>query len=389
MLTKKANSFCYLFFITFFYFENINALEYSDSLASRNQTGLTSLMVAVADNDVEGVMFFSKTLKEEVNQQNIGGATALHIAARNKNIEIVKILLSNNININIADNEGYTALMRAAAANDLEIVKLLLDKKSDASLFNLNNETVVIIAANAGCADCLNLILNYNKSLENINFKELQQQLSRSYAIAIRRNDEKMIEILQKYIDRNLAVNAENNNLDTDGKKYVFTALNEDSSHVDRAKADIELKDDKKTTATEKSSDLKKEVTNNKKYIFVKGPEGKSLAIDNIKSPETSAAIDYSPKTNFKFVTQKNGDTESSNIEKKYSPENSVKFNFKKGEEKKILKEKEIKKIIEEVKNNSLPEKNKVEQGEVILFLEPEKVSVSDAVDIEKSKIIR
>lgn len=122
--------------------------------------GISSLMSAVANNDVNGAKFFSKAGALVINQRNKGGATALHIASREGNLDIVKILVENGANLNIADAEGYTPIMRAAIVGNAAVVEFLLSKGAKAGLINTLNESALIHAVQSKCNDCLNLIID-------------------------------------------------------------------------------------------------------------------------------------------------------------------------------------------------------------------------------------
>jgi len=57
------------------------------------------------------------------------GGTALHAAMFQKNMEIVKLLLENQFDVNaVGPQNGYTPLHDAVWADNLEAVKILLDK---------------------------------------------------------------------------------------------------------------------------------------------------------------------------------------------------------------------------------------------------------------------
>ena len=64
---------------------------------------------------------------EDVNASNIDGWTALHIASRNRNVEIVHLLLSHpTIDVNVMNRWKCTPLMIAAGSGNLDIVDQLL-----------------------------------------------------------------------------------------------------------------------------------------------------------------------------------------------------------------------------------------------------------------------
>jgi hypothetical protein len=173
---------------------------YSES--SDQVAGINSLMTAVANNDIDGVRFFSKAGSSIINQKNIGGATALHIAAREKNLEIAKILVENGADINATDNEGWTPLMRSALAADDAFLSFLLDKNADAAGINLVNESAIILATSAECDKCLSLLFEKFNFIKMMNNKLLSQQINDSYTIARNHENEAMQKILGDYLDR-------------------------------------------------------------------------------------------------------------------------------------------------------------------------------------------
>jgi ankyrin repeat protein len=62
---------------------------------------------------------------------NDGGCTALILASYYNRIEVVKLLIEAEANLNIRDNRGNTALKLASYNNNIEIVKLLLENFAD------------------------------------------------------------------------------------------------------------------------------------------------------------------------------------------------------------------------------------------------------------------
>jgi serine/threonine-protein phosphatase 6 regulatory ankyrin repeat subunit B len=76
--------------------------------------------------------------KININLQNDDGWTALIIASRCGNIDIVKLLLQkDDININLKNDYRVTALMFASFFGNIDIVKLLNNYNSLLSLTNL------------------------------------------------------------------------------------------------------------------------------------------------------------------------------------------------------------------------------------------------------------
>ncbi len=163
--------------------------------------GITSLMSAVSSNDLQGIAFFSKGGASIVNQQNMGGATALHIACREGNIDAVKALIENGANPNIADNEGWTPLMRAVLTANAEITDLLIDKGADVSALNSDGDSVIVQAAASDCAKCLNIIFEKGNIVKNMDIKILQNQINTAYLMAVNRENKEISDSLFAYQD--------------------------------------------------------------------------------------------------------------------------------------------------------------------------------------------
>ena len=203
---KKSLLLLGVFFVAltiFFSSESIRAQIQGLYDNSNNQfVGVSALMSAVTSNDVTGVKFFSKAGRATVNQKNVGGATALHMACREKNFEVVKILVENEADINAVDNEGWTPLMRGALAGDKDIVDLLLVKGAQASSINSSGESAIIHAAMSDCSDCLNSMFEKYNFIKLMDVRLLKEQLTEAFVIARNHENEPAQVILESYLDR-------------------------------------------------------------------------------------------------------------------------------------------------------------------------------------------
>ena len=90
----------------------------------------------VEQGDVDWVRDLLKTEKDKINinERDRGNRSALIIAAKNSDIEMVKLLLEANIDIDLQDSFGNTALMHAIARNNKELVELLFTKNPNVNL---------------------------------------------------------------------------------------------------------------------------------------------------------------------------------------------------------------------------------------------------------------
>lgn len=208
-LSKRAKALLRVFCGSFALFA---VVFFSDSLSAQIQNlynndnseiaGINALMSAVANNDVNGVKFFSKAGSALINQKNLGGATSLHLACRESNFEIAEILVKNGADVNALDNEGWTPLMRAALAGNRDIVKMLMSGNADAGNLNSLGESVIIHAAISRCADCLNSIFEKVNLTKSMDVKILKEQLTDAFMIARNHEDEVTQGLLESYLDQ-------------------------------------------------------------------------------------------------------------------------------------------------------------------------------------------
>ena len=185
-------------------------------------------MTAIIDEDINGVKFFINTNSQSINQKNIGGATALHIASRIGNLEIVKLLVENGADVNVSDNENMTPLMRASIGGFEEIVKLLLQYRANASVLSSNNKSVIYYSTFSSCANCLNNLFESYDFKTNMPKIVLNKQLSSSYQIARNRDDSVIQKILEDYLNKDVI----------GAKRYSFSVDNEGEIIEESSKSD-------------------------------------------------------------------------------------------------------------------------------------------------------
>ncbi|XP_050526017.1 ankyrin-3-like isoform X3 [Daktulosphaira vitifoliae] len=90
-----------------------------------NANGLNALHLAAKDGHVDIVKCLLKR-KCSVNSVTKKGNSALHIASLAGQEEVVKVLIENNASINIQSHSGFTPLYMAAQENHCSIVEFLL-----------------------------------------------------------------------------------------------------------------------------------------------------------------------------------------------------------------------------------------------------------------------
>lgn len=151
-------------------------------------------------------------------QDDIEGKTPLMFAVRNKNITIIKALLSPRSNMqekdangnhplasantNVQDNNGETALHYAIKSGNIEIIKLLLAAKADTNVQDNNGKTALHYAIKSGNIKIINLLL---KMGAKINIQDKNRKTPLNYAMESKENA-KIVTLLasfQAYRNRN------------------------------------------------------------------------------------------------------------------------------------------------------------------------------------------
>lgn len=163
--------------------------------------GISTLMSATANNDIDGVRFFSKAGASIINQRNKGGATSLHIACREGNFEIVKILIDNGANVNIIDNEGWSPLMRASLAGKQDIVEILLKNGAKAQLLNSLNEGALVHATTSKCLECINQIIENGNLIKTMDTLILKSQIADAFLVARSQENSRSQGVLESFLD--------------------------------------------------------------------------------------------------------------------------------------------------------------------------------------------
>ncbi|XP_014253165.1 ankyrin repeat domain-containing protein 39-like [Cimex lectularius] len=95
-----------------------------------------------------------------VDETDASGYTALHYAAKNGFIDIVKILLDAGASVGARTKAGQaTPLHRAAGAGKLEVCKLLIDKRSDVGSLDVDGRTPLHRAVENERDDIVDLLI--------------------------------------------------------------------------------------------------------------------------------------------------------------------------------------------------------------------------------------
>ena len=180
-----------LFATSLGYYDNHHNSDYLSYIRMNNEFNITPLMNSAIENNSKATEIFIKS-GANVNQKNIAGVTALHLASRNNALESAKILLKYNADIDVKDDEGWTPLMRASLVGDEEMVKILVDAGAQKWLYNNAGDAAIVHSVMSDCLECAKILLED----ANRNTTSFKMQCYRSLRIANKKYNEELIQLL-------------------------------------------------------------------------------------------------------------------------------------------------------------------------------------------------
>ncbi len=119
------------------------------SAAAQDENDITPLMRAVRDGELNKVKGLLKQ-GVDLEARDSWGWTALIYAAVRGGERAVKTLLDKGANVNAQSNQGLTPLMAAARSQRDKIVKLLIARGADIHARDRNSNTALAFAARGG-----------------------------------------------------------------------------------------------------------------------------------------------------------------------------------------------------------------------------------------------
>lgn len=106
------------------------------------QRGKIPLLLAVeAGNQSMCRELLSAQTAEQLKAQSANGDTALHLAVRRKDIDMVRILVDYGTSVDIQNGDGQTPLHIAAAEGDEVLVKYFYGVRASASITDNQDRT--------------------------------------------------------------------------------------------------------------------------------------------------------------------------------------------------------------------------------------------------------
>lgn len=121
----------------------------SDSIDGEMHPSHTALHSAAENGTLEVVRYLLQR-DADVNGLDRLQSTPLHYAVTSKNTSAVRLLLNNGAEVNSQDMFGRTPLIKAVSNADESIVLILLEHLADPNIRDLEGQSPISIAADSG-----------------------------------------------------------------------------------------------------------------------------------------------------------------------------------------------------------------------------------------------
>ena len=133
------------------------------SLKIRDNRGYTPFLRACEKGNLEIAKLLIKDKSEFKDRVLLNPKkSALHLAIKKNNLDIIKWLLENGVDINIKDEDGRTPLMDSVLNLKISMVKFLLEKGASTNDISNNGENLLSISKQTFNQEMISLIESIN-----------------------------------------------------------------------------------------------------------------------------------------------------------------------------------------------------------------------------------
>lgn len=105
------------------------------------------LHLAARNNNSAIVRLLLTEYQQDINATDESGATVLHVAAENGNMNTVELLIDHQVELNARDKKGRTALHLAAKEGHVRIIRILLRNGAEVDLVDYSGNSALHYAA--------------------------------------------------------------------------------------------------------------------------------------------------------------------------------------------------------------------------------------------------
>jgi len=191
----------------------------SITIDEKDNNGNTALVLAVKYKNLELV----KSLIQygaTINVKSNNGKPLLSIATANNSIEIVKYLIQSGIDLNMLDSNGDSALSIAIRCQLVEISKVLIDHGADINIRDSSGNTILLTALLTNNEELYTYLLN---KCNDINIKNYDDKTALS--IFTEKEDLEKVKLLIYY-------GADINSVDVYGNTPLLVAINRKCDNI-------------------------------------------------------------------------------------------------------------------------------------------------------------
>ena len=127
--------------------------------------GQSSINIAIDVDSLEMVKLLLK-YDPDVNPELENGSTPIFHAVSKRNIEIIKVLLQNGAKPDVYDDDEMTPLVNAMERNRFDIAKILLEYGADINSSTYDGKTALHHAAKEGKLEIVQFLLKNNANID-------------------------------------------------------------------------------------------------------------------------------------------------------------------------------------------------------------------------------
>lgn len=153
--------------------------------------GNTPMLFATKNNNLEFIKLLT-TNGVDINVPDKTGFTPLMYAIKYSDRRVISYLINNGSNLEVRNNQGQTALMIAVENNDYDTTKMLVSKKADVNARDIYGTTPLMFAVKNDNVKIAKLLIKKDADKNAVNRKHKSALL---YAIENKNQD--MIELIR------------------------------------------------------------------------------------------------------------------------------------------------------------------------------------------------
>jgi len=129
-----------------------------------------AIHTAIYQGDIGTISkLLSSSSLDKLNEQTDAGVSALHMAIKLGHMDIVKLLLTKAIDIDIQDKHDNTPPHSTIATKRLDIVRLLIAKEADMEIGNLEDITPLHQATYTGDSEIVTFLVDSGAKVDSLN----------------------------------------------------------------------------------------------------------------------------------------------------------------------------------------------------------------------------